>query len=183
MAKFSGFAVLLIAIAVLGGTVRGIQRTDALRFSATPKLGLAGELMALVTVSDPKRKQLARAVATIDRVQRLPHNARLAENLIALPPKSISGFAQRPELVQVRVAREHTVSMVYVGKTRQYAVVDGRFCEEGTRLPHGDMIRRIKPGAVLVYTDGVERWFHVGGAAVPEQAAAWPAISDSAGNT
>jgi len=94
-------------------------------------------------------------------VSRSVHSVKRNEkSLLALPAKPVGGTRHF-----VRASnhwRRHVVSMVYVGDaTERYAVVDGRFCVKGSRLPHGVTVSRIGSGAVLLSSNGRSRWFFV----------------------
>jgi len=170
MIKYSGIGALLLVVLVVVATVHGVDRFGGKGSGHTAAVDLAASLSARVAITEAQRQRLQHAGATLEQVRNLPASVSLTADLIAVPPHSFVASVQRPEVVRTSVARSHVVTMVFIAGQQRYAVVDGRFCTQGTRLAQGDQVRRIRPGAVLVAMDGIDRWFYVHGVGTEEQA-------------
>jgi len=170
MGKYRGAAMLLLALVVFAATYHmfsGMPRDVLTQPSARNS---TEALMARFAVGRTNEMALTQAGETLKRVRHVSQNMADIGDVIALPPDATIVQKQRPVLVRRKYGRRmrtHRVSMVYVsnddGNEERYAVVDGRFCVEGTHLHAGAMVLRIRPESVLIGKDRMKRWFSVSG--------------------
>lgn len=66
-----------------------------------------------------------------------------------------------PEPVRVPEPFDYLVSMTYVSDDRRFAVIDGRFYREDSRLPGGERVLAISPSAVQIQRRDTTRWLEI----------------------
>lgn len=77
-----------------------------------------------------------------------------------IPPPTPAPAAE-PEPERGPEPFEFLVSMTYVSDDRRFAVIDGRFYREESRLPGGERVLAISPSAVQIQRRDMTRWLEI----------------------
>lgn len=175
--KYSAFTILSLVVAVLA--VAWYWPDQAIRQTpGTYNVTELAQLTQRVTVPTSEQGRLERAnrqlqgltsgapvadatVATVQLIEPRPAPARVMPPAIAAPEPEPT-VVENEAMIETLSIPDYLVSMIFVGPSARYAVVDGLFRAEGDFMPDGSRVERIsEQGVQLKIDNGISHWYRV----------------------